>query len=279
MRLAPLVVGMLLLAGPFATVPPPTPPCTDYRTGQCATRSTDGTGVDARSDQTSPGQDGSSGEGAPGSDQGPSEPRQPEQPVAENPEWCMDGPKRDGVENINPNSVVCNTRIPVAGEDPLPAVTITDVARFVPTNSSVIGEPGNVGVSRRATNFVADAGTTIVDGTLHQRAVSVQFTPIGFIFDYGDGTVVESATGGASWESLSLVQFTPTDTSHVYTERGFYTATVTVQYSAHVNFGTGWFYIPGTVTGPPASQSIQIFEARNMLVSKTCVEDPNGIGC
>lgn len=231
----------------------------------------DGLGVGGEQDTGggpgSPGDDGDSG----GDDSGSGNEVEAGPPavVPFDPEDCF-----RGSDNLSPN-MYC----PQPGEDPLPVITIRDLVRFVPSDSTIAGEPNNLGVAGLATNFVANAQTTVVEATLFDRLISVEFTPVEYDFDYGDGAAASHATGGASWESLGLAQFTPTDTSHVYLDRGTYTASITVDYTARINFGFGWLPVEGTVAGPAASQSIQIFEARTALVDRTCDEDPNAAGC
>lgn len=165
------------------------------------------------------------------------------------------------------------------GTAEIPAITITDVARFAPHGTVVAGEPDNVGVVGLPANFVAAASEHTVDGELFGFPMNVHFTPSGYDFDFGDGTALSTTTGGQSWEALGQAQFTPTDTSHAYTERGAYSAHVDVRYTAAVDFGIGWFPITGEVTAAGSTQEVRIFEARTALVAATCQEKPLSPGC
>lgn len=161
----------------------------------------------------------------------------------------------------------------------IPSVTITDVARFAPQGSVVAGEPDNVGVAGLPTNFVATASEHTVEGELFGFPVAVRFSPSGYDFDYGDGSTLTAATGGQSWGALGLAQFTPTDTSHTYAERGTYAAHVNIRYTAAVDFGIGWYPITGEVTATGPAREIRIFEAHTALVAYTCAQNPSSPGC
>lgn len=174
------------------------------------------------------------------------------------------------------------------GEDPdeeqdeetgIPPITITDLARFAPDGSVITGEPANVGVAGLPTNFVADASVHTVDGELFGFPLAVRFTPAAFDFAFGDGSTAATTTGGETWEALGQAQFTPTDTSHTYAERGTYTAQVDVRYTAEIDLGVGWFPITGEVTSAGAPQEIRIFEAHTALVAHTCEQAPSSPGC
>ena len=161
----------------------------------------------------------------------------------------------------------------------IPAITISDVARFAPAGSAIAGEPDNVGVVGLPTNFVATASVHTVNDSLFGFPVVVRFTPAGYDFSFGDGTTVTTTSGGTSWADLGQAQFTPTPTSHTYAERGSYSAQVDVRYSAEVDFGIGWFPISGEVTSAGAPQEIRIFEAHTALVAHTCQQAPDSPGC
>ncbi|UWF76743.1 MULTISPECIES: hypothetical protein [Microbacterium] len=161
----------------------------------------------------------------------------------------------------------------------IPAVTITDLARFSPTPSTVAGEPDNLGVAGLPSNFVATASEHTANGTLFGFPISVRFTPETFTFHYGDGATRTTSTGGASWDALGQAQFTPTDTSHTYAARGTYDARVDVSYSAEIDLGIGWFPVDGLLTTTGPAQSIRVFEAHTALVAHTCTETPGAAGC
>lgn len=164
-------------------------------------------------------------------------------------------------------------------EPEVPTVTITDLARFAPEGSIVTGEPDNVGVAGLPTNFVATASVQTVAGELFDFPISVRFTPSAFDFSFGDGATMTSASGGATWSALGQAQFTPTDTSHTYRERGTYVAQVDVRYTAEVDLGIGWFPIAGEVTSAGPPQEVRIFEAHTALVAYTCQQAPRSPGC
>src|SRR5690606_26664888 len=94
----------------------------------------------------------------------------------------------------------------------IPPITITDLASFAPQGSTLVGEPENLGVAGLPANFVATAEQHTQSGSLFGFPISVRFTPATFTFHYGDGQTRTNTTGGQSWESLNLPQFTPTDT-------------------------------------------------------------------
>lgn len=168
-----------------------------------------------------------------------------------------------------------------APEDPRATqpITITDLASFYPTPGTLTGEPDNLGVAGLPANFTTDAAAHTRTGTLFGYPVTARFTPASFVFRYGDGQTRTATTAGKTWEALRVPQFTPTDTSHTYAERGTYQASVDTVYTAEIDLGTGYFTISGTLTIPGPPQSIQIYEARTALVAHTCDEDPTAEGC
>lgn len=161
----------------------------------------------------------------------------------------------------------------------IPPITITDLASFSPAPGTLTGEPDNLGVAGLPTNFTTDAAAHTRTGTLFGYPVTARFTPASFVFRYGDGQTRTATTAGKTWEALRVPQFTPTDTSHTYAERGTYQASVDTVYTAEIDLGTGYFPISGTLTIPGPPQSIQIYEARTALVAHTCDEDPTAEGC
>lgn len=161
-----------------------------------------------------------------------------------------------------------------------PDLTAEDLASFRPAAPSLSGEPSGFGIVGAPANVVAAASAQTMTGTVLGWDLTVRFVPAGFVFDYGDGATARSTTGGASWAALGQAQFTPTATSHVYRARGTYPISVTVQYAASVDFGSGlWRPVPGYVTSTAGGYDVRVVEARTALVDRTCAEDPTGPGC
>ncbi|MGC5223046.1 hypothetical protein ACPW96_10660 [Micromonospora sp. DT81.3] len=159
-------------------------------------------------------------------------------------------------------------------------MTLADIASFVPAKPELSGEPAGLGVLGMPTNVVAAASEQRIAGTLFDFAVTVRFVPAGFRFAYGDGSTRTSGTGGTSWAALGQADFTPTDTSHVYRTRGTYPVSVTVLYSASVDFGTGnWRPVPGFVEATTGGYDVRVVEVHTGLVDRTCIENPTGPGC
>ncbi|WP_345751421.1 hypothetical protein [Microbacterium rhizophilus] len=163
---------------------------------------------------------------------------------------------------------------------PPEVVTITDLASFVPTPPSVATEPDGVGAKNMPLNSISRSSAQTIGGELFGFPVAVTFTPAGFRQDWGDGAVTESGHGGAAWQTLGQAEFSPTDTSHAYAEKGTYTLTVTALYTAVVDFGEwGTRTVEGVISAPAAARDIRIVEVHTALVQQDCIEDPSGAGC
>ncbi|WP_163619392.1 hypothetical protein [Microbacterium sp. B35-30] len=164
--------------------------------------------------------------------------------------------------------------------DAVPDVTLADLASFRPAPPTLAGEPAGFGVMGMPTNLLASASEERIPGTVLGWDVTVRFVPVAYVFDNGDGTTTRTATGGSPWTSLGQGQFTPTATSHVYGARGTYGVSVTVEYAASVDFGSGlWRPVPGVVRAEAAGYDVRVVEVRTALVDRTCDEDPTGPGC
>jgi hypothetical protein len=238
--------------------------------------SNSGSQIDIVGEQTSPGVTAPRGGGSQAP--APSEPGRPQTPL----------PADDGCTQFNLESqgivdgcLEAQESEPAEDAEPgIPAVTAQDVASFAPAAPPLQGEPAGVGVVGMPANFVAGVETQTIGGALFGRAVSVRFTPVAYVFDYGDGTLSRTTSGGATWASLGQAQFSATPTSHAYGARGAYVASVTVEYAAAVDFGVGrWFPVTGVVSVASGGYPVQIYEVRTALVDKTCAENPSGPGC
>jgi hypothetical protein len=161
-----------------------------------------------------------------------------------------------------------------------PAVTAADLASFRPATPTLTGDsPIGYGLVGGETNVIATASEHDLTGTLLGHDVTVRFTPTGYLFDYGDGTTRHTTTGGTLVAKKRGQQFTETDTSHHYRKRGNHTITVTVHYTASVDFGTGWRPVTGHVTATSTGYPIRVLKSHIILVDKDCNQDPHGPYC
>jgi hypothetical protein len=162
--------------------------------------------------------------------------------------------------------------------EPLPEVTIDDLASFAPSAGPAAGEPAGWGIVGLETNFYAGSTAQIVEGELFGRPASVRFTPVSWRWSYGDGVARASATPGTRWESVAE-EFEPTATSHRYSSVGTYQVGLTVEFGAEFRFGGDvWLPVPGTVTATAAPFSVRIGTADTVLVERGC-QAASGPGC
>jgi len=183
------------------------------------------------------------------------------------------------------NVTLCSEMRRLAPDDPevrttTPVVTTREIAHLVPGVAGQGMEPNGWMVVGLPTNFYADAAPSVVSTTLLGSAAEVRFTPVSFTWDHGDGASTTSATGGATWASLSVAEFSETETSHVYDQPGDYTITLTIQYSAEYRIGGGeWRALAGTVpsTSPPITASAKA--AKTVLVADDCGRRRVSPGC
>ncbi|WP_448720812.1 hypothetical protein [Microbacterium natoriense] len=227
--------------------------------GHCPIAGNDGSQIDITGTKTDPGTSNpSDGQGNP--DTKPFAPLEKCTITSTSIEFCPASPAVNGV-----------------GE--MPQVTLTDLAQFAPAPATLSAEPSNAGIADMPTNFLGAASVHTQSGSIFGFPVTVRFSPVGYDYTYGDGTNATVTAAGRSWEDLGQAQFTPTPTSHVYADRGTYTAGLSIRYSAEVDLGRGWYPVAGELTIPTAPQQIQIFEAHTALVAHTCTERPTAPGC
>lgn len=159
------------------------------------------------------------------------------------------------------------------------SATIDDVASFAPTPPRMVGEPDGVGVVGMPTNFLVDATEHTERGEIFDIPVTVRFTPVSYLFDYGDGATQETTSPGTTWDDLDAPQFTATETSHSYGETGEFAASVTIRYAAEADAGFGWFPIAGVLAIDAGPVTVRVVDVDTALVDRTCEEDPGGPGC
>jgi hypothetical protein len=161
----------------------------------------------------------------------------------------------------------------------IPEVTADDLVSFRPAPPSFDTEPEGFAIVGLPANFTASAGEQELSGELLGWQVTVRFTPVGYVFEHGDGTTRSTTSGGSSWAAAGAVQFAPTPTSHVYRDRGTVTPRATVRYAASVDFGTGWRPVAGVVTATTVGDVVEVVEARTALVEYACGERLHAAGC
>lgn len=161
------------------------------------------------------------------------------------------------------------------------SVTIRDVASFAPDAPTVTTEPRIWGLLNAHTNVIAGASGHVRSGTLLGQSAEVNFIPLRFTFDYGDGTAGSSAAGGSTWASLGVAEFSKTSTSHRYTEPGEKSITAAVEYVAEYRLGGGeWLPVDGTLSVPAdASHTIKVLRNSTVGVDKPCTPGKQAVGC
>lgn len=178
---------------------------------------------------------------------------------------------------------ILNDRCLAAGPErgtPVDPVTVADIEAFRPDAGVDTMEPDGWGIVGLDANFYGSTDIRIVDGVLLDQAAAVRFTPIGWRWDYGDGTSRASDDPGRSWASLGLGEFEPTPTSHAYRAPGTFTITLEIEYSAEYGVaGSPWTEVVGTVTLPANSLTATIGDAKTVLVDRECGQRDGAPGC
>ncbi len=160
------------------------------------------------------------------------------------------------------------------------SVTFADIAHFRPEVGAHAMEPDGWVVTGLPANFISSASVQIVPGTLLGAPAAVKFSPVGWHWDYGDGSLVSHRTGGGSWQSLGIPEFDRTPTSHVFERDGQYTVRLIVEFAAEYQTrGSGWTSIPGTLPLAAAPLTVVSADATTVLMDRDCLSNPAGPGC
>jgi hypothetical protein len=164
--------------------------------------------------------------------------------------------------------------------DPALIVRVRDLVS-IPAAPPVQGmEPDGWLVVGIPTNFFAAARTHISSGSLLGAPAEVRFTPVGYMWDYGDGSTGTSSSGGASWAALGLAEFSETSTSHVFESSGTLTIGLSVSYAAEYRFAGGeWRSVEGLLQVPGEPMTAIADRAGTVLVAEACAANPTGPGC
>lgn len=159
-------------------------------------------------------------------------------------------------------------------------VTMSDIARFRPAPAQQRMEPDGWVVVGLPANIYALAEQQVVPGELLGSPAEVRFSPVGYRWDYGDGTSASLRAAGSTWAALGLREFDHTATSHVYRRAGSFTITLGVVYRAEYRIEQGDFVpISGTLALPANELHIRAGSAKTVLVDRDCARNPSGPGC
>jgi hypothetical protein len=159
-------------------------------------------------------------------------------------------------------------------------VTLSDIASFRPVPGTDHMQPNGWTIIGLSTNFYAVAAVQVQDGTLLGRAASVRFTPRSYHWAYGDGLAATRSVPGGTWRAQGIREFDPTPTSHVFTKRGSYTISLSIDFGAEYRYDGGvWTPIAGVIPLPANPLNITVGDAKTVLVAHDCGSNPRGPGC
>jgi hypothetical protein len=164
--------------------------------------------------------------------------------------------------------------------DPNLVVQMSDLVNIRPVATTFQMEPSGWMVVGLPANFIAGASVHIQSGVLLGFPADVRFTPAGFRWDYGDGTDRATSSGGSTWASLGLPEFSETATSHTFTAGGGYAISAAAVYTAEYRFaGQQWRGVAGTLAVPAEPITALAGKAKTVLVDRDCSRSPSGPGC
>ncbi len=165
------------------------------------------------------------------------------------------------------------------GVIPLPVFTLQDFQRLnvAPAVSTV--EPAPDTLKNMNTNVFAVADAQAFQTELGGFPVAVRAYPVQYSWNYGDGASLGPTplTGAPLAEGDWDI---PTDTSHVYSETGDYSVTLTTYFYGEYNVaGTGWQPVAGFNEVASAPVPISVWKATVRNVADDCNENPRSFGC
>lgn len=170
----------------------------------------------------------------------------------------------------------CRGELGAVGGD----VSLDDVRHLLGSAGVAGMEPNGWAVVGTNTNFFSSASVLTRTTRLLDEKASVRFTPIAWHWSYGDGTAATLGSAGASWKAQNIEEFDRTPTSHVFRQRGTFTVTLQVEFSAEYKFAdSGWILIDGTLTLPSNPLAVSAGDATTVLVGRDCTQTPAGPGC
>lgn len=129
----------------------------------------------------------------------------------------------------------------------------------LPPSELIVQPPNGRTLVNFDTNFYTE--TQPFDRTirLFGQRVDLRIWPTSYEWQYGDGAVLVTASAGSPYPDLEI--------THSYTDKGSVSPAVDTTYSADFRVNGGpWRPVPGTVTVPGSSVSLEVVEATPTLV-------------
>lgn len=147
------------------------------------------------------------------------------------------------------------------------------------TPASLGSQPGPHTLRGQETNFYANASEQEFNITLLGQKVHITATPVGYTWNYGDGTIMgPTASAGAPLPEDRIGE--QTKTSHVYTTTGKFSINLTTHFNGtySVNGGPA---LPITDQGHFASAplGLTVWRAETRNYADDCNANPAGVGC
>lgn len=199
-----------------------------------------------------------------------------------NMDVVVGGAGEDGRASRGTQMCVANAEAAEADDEgviPLPVFTLQDFQRLnvAPAVSTV--EPAPDTLKNMNTNVFAVADAQAFQTELGGFPVAVRAYPVQYTWNYGDGASLGPTplTGAPLAEGDWDI---PTDTSHVYSETGDYSVTLTTYFYGEYNVaGTGWQPVAGFNEVASAPVPISVWKATVRNVADDCNENPRSFGC
>ncbi|MEV8144738.1 hypothetical protein [Specibacter sp. NPDC078709] len=140
-------------------------------------------------------------------------------------------------------------------------------------------QPGPHTLRGKETNVWATASTQTFNLTMLGQNVTITATPVAYTWNYGDGTIWgPTPIHGAPLHQDRIGE--QTQTSHIYTETGRLTISVTTHFDGSYTVNGGpELPIPGQGNIPSPAQPLTVWRAETHLYADDCIVNPNGTGC
>ena len=159
-------------------------------------------------------------------------------------------------------------------------ITLIDIEHFSVQRGENVMQPDGWAVAGFETNFYSTVRAHSVRGVLFKNRALVRYQPVAWHWDFGDGTHLDSDTGGSSWDDLGQPEFTHTETSHVFDEAGAHHITLQIDFTAEYSYDGGtWTRIDGLLHVDTEPIDAVVGSATTVLVADDCTAEPSAPGC